>query len=123
MVFASRMILSHCDFFFFFQAEDGIRDRNVTGVQTCALPISPARSGPAAPRCTSAGGRESPPRPACRRARSGGTYGRARARSICPATSCRRREIGRASCRERVEVGGGGGAVERKEKYTESELE
>src|SRR5699024_11874677 len=24
-----------------FQAEDGIRDRNVTGVQTCALPISP----------------------------------------------------------------------------------
>src|SRR5437868_9991819 len=28
-----------CYFFFFFQAEDGIRDRNVTGVQTCALPI------------------------------------------------------------------------------------
>src|SRR5207248_6972132 len=28
---------------FFFQAEDGIRDRTVTGVQTCALPISPAR--------------------------------------------------------------------------------
>src|SRR5699024_11574488 len=27
---------------FFFQAEDGIRDRNVTGVQTCALPIFPA---------------------------------------------------------------------------------
>src|SRR5699024_12170442 len=28
---------------FFFQAEDGIRDRNVTGVQTCALPISCSR--------------------------------------------------------------------------------
>src|SRR5438270_1810408 len=28
------------DFFFFFQAEDGIRDLTVTGVQTCALPIS-----------------------------------------------------------------------------------
>src|SRR5699024_11757874 len=28
---------------FFFQAEDGIRDRNVTGVQTCALPISPGQ--------------------------------------------------------------------------------
>src|SRR5699024_11851409 len=28
---------------FFFQAEDGIRDRNVTGVQTCALPISLAQ--------------------------------------------------------------------------------
>src|SRR5690625_7015694 len=27
--------------FFFFQAEDGIRDGHVTGVQTCALPISP----------------------------------------------------------------------------------
>src|SRR5699024_11237348 len=26
-------------FDFFFQAEDGIRDRNVTGVQTCALPV------------------------------------------------------------------------------------
>src|SRR5207248_4017298 len=33
------MFLLFC-FFFFFQAEDGIRDRTVTGVQTCALPIS-----------------------------------------------------------------------------------
>src|SRR5207237_1787798 len=32
---------SVCFFFFFFQAEDGIRDSSVTGVQTCALPISP----------------------------------------------------------------------------------
>src|SRR5260370_29225886 len=30
--------------FFFFQAEDGIRDSSVTGVQTCALPISTARA-------------------------------------------------------------------------------
>mgnify|MGYP000621928807 CR=1 FL=1 len=29
--------------YFFFQAEDGIRDRDVTGVQTCALPISASR--------------------------------------------------------------------------------
>src|SRR5260370_15152052 len=41
----------HCaamlSFFFFFQAEDGIRDSSVTGVQTCALPILPrmAQSG------------------------------------------------------------------------------
>src|SRR2546425_8770690 len=28
-------------YFFFFQAEDGIRDKLVTGVQTCALPIYP----------------------------------------------------------------------------------
>src|SRR5207249_5661695 len=34
---------------FFFQAEDGIRDRNVTGVQTCALPIC---SGEAALKVT-----------------------------------------------------------------------
>src|SRR5699024_11346605 len=34
--------------YFFFQAEDGIRDRNVTGVQTCALPISPVLNYPEA---------------------------------------------------------------------------
>src|SRR5207237_7762452 len=35
------IILSHVShLFFFFQAEDGIRDSSVTGVQTCALPIS-----------------------------------------------------------------------------------
>src|SRR5215813_8380982 len=33
-------------FFFFFQAEDGIRDADVTGVQTCALPISPCIDRP-----------------------------------------------------------------------------
>src|SRR5690606_40969516 len=33
--------------FFFFQAEDGIRDFHVTGVQTCALPICPRPSTPA----------------------------------------------------------------------------
>src|SRR5438093_9416367 len=38
-----------CCLFFFFQAEDGIRDWSVTGVQTCALPIS------AAPRVAIAG--------------------------------------------------------------------
>src|SRR3989337_189772 len=35
-----RLYSVRCDvFFFFFQAEDGIRDATVTGVQTCALPI------------------------------------------------------------------------------------
>src|SRR5437667_3879036 len=33
-----RGLVSLC-LFFFFQAEDGIRDRDLTGVQTCALPI------------------------------------------------------------------------------------
>src|SRR2546425_8830796 len=32
------------DFFLFFQAEDGIRAKLVTGVQTCALPILPRRA-------------------------------------------------------------------------------
>src|SRR5690554_6437024 len=31
--------MQYCCCFFFFQAEDGIRDADVTGVQTCALPI------------------------------------------------------------------------------------
>src|SRR2546429_4618740 len=39
-VCANTRIFSCCLFFFFFQAEDGIRDVAVTGVQTCALPIS-----------------------------------------------------------------------------------
>src|SRR2546430_10997267 len=34
------VVVSVLFFFFFFQAEDGIRDLTVTGVQTCALPIS-----------------------------------------------------------------------------------
>src|SRR3712207_7710761 len=34
------VIVEYC---FFFQAEDGIRDIGVTGVQTCALPILPSR--------------------------------------------------------------------------------
>src|SRR5699024_12197946 len=37
-------------YFCFFQAEDGIRDRNVTGVQTCALPISRRKGGHPAKR-------------------------------------------------------------------------
>src|SRR3989449_10959667 len=38
------MASSFC-FFFFFQAEDGIRDVAVTGVQTCALPIFLTKNG------------------------------------------------------------------------------
>src|SRR5437868_12947166 len=44
-------------FFFFFQAEDGIRDRNVTGVQTCALPISTQTPPPTPQRAVPAGHR------------------------------------------------------------------
>src|SRR5947209_17380491 len=40
MLIASGYITVLVSFIFFFQAEDGIRDIGVTGVQTCALPIS-----------------------------------------------------------------------------------
>src|SRR5207249_7885189 len=82
--------------FFFFQAEDGIRDRNVTGVQTCALPIS---------RRFTAEARRTPTAPAPLSSSSSGR------RTRSPASG---REIGRASCRERVEVAGVAGAVQRK---------
>ena len=71
-------------FFFFFQAEDGIRDWSVTGVQTCALPICAVEvDGPshylkdAAGRCVTENGST-----------------RFKSRLL--------RQIGRASCRERV---------------------
>src|SRR5207249_9148259 len=92
-------------FFFFFQAEDGIRDRNVTGVQTCALPISgrPARrcwaTSTTRPRNTSASRR--PARPGV-------------SATSATASDWRQIEIGRASCRERVEISVGGGAVKKK---------
>src|SRR2546422_2665484 len=41
--------------FFFFQAEDGIRDVAVTGVQTCALPISRPPERPSEPSQSAAG--------------------------------------------------------------------
>src|SRR5258706_10162585 len=40
LVFKCLYFSQSSKFFFFFQAEDGIRDWSVTGVQTCALPIS-----------------------------------------------------------------------------------
>src|SRR2546422_4875539 len=51
--------------FFFFQAEDGIRDVAVTGVQTCALPISdaPGRGGAGGPSGDHGGTGLSPPGP------------------------------------------------------------
>src|SRR5699024_11729006 len=88
----------------FCQAEDGIRDRNVTGVQTCALPI-PLLGEPAA----DGGGkapippRESPRHFADRRDESVivGYY-----------TSRRKCQIGRASCREREELAVGAVSVD-----------
>src|SRR5689334_24338142 len=54
-----------CFFSFFFQAEDGIRDGTVTGVQTCALPIysgqGPATAWPRAARVRRLPPRDAPP--------------------------------------------------------------
>src|SRR5437762_12768722 len=80
--------------FFFFQAEDGIRDTSVTGVQTCALPIFPLsllagyllRAFPL-PRTERLSG-DSPPEATAEHRR---------------ASQARPAEIGRASCRERAE--------------------
>src|SRR5258708_27316608 len=88
-------------FFFFFQAEDGIRDDLVTGVQTCALPIyrhRQVRSHRAQDRGDPRQHRDArllPPsrRGRARRPRHGGPRGRG------PGAV---EQIGRASCRERV---------------------
>src|SRR5205823_10335395 len=85
---------------FFFQAEDGIRDKLVTGVQTCALPIShPALQRHAhrmrrTPHARASG---------CLAGGAGGFSAGA------VAVGQRGSEIGRASCRERVAAAGGGG--------------
>src|SRR5688572_13028204 len=56
--------LTMCLLFFFFQAEDGIRDLTVTGVQTCALPISNQLRGSGAPTGDRAQAPTAPPAPA-----------------------------------------------------------
>src|SRR2546430_6367892 len=87
-------------FFFFFQAEDGIRDLTVTGVQTCALPISPHLSrGRSASRSAARLGRGSH--------RRGHTLPVVLGRDLAGAAAVHvdreiLDQIGRASCRERV---------------------
>src|SRR5438876_11527402 len=86
---------------FFFQAEDGIRDGRVTGVQTCALPISLVALG-----------RVRLPRPipmgaialVCAAVALVGPFLRNDLGTM---------QIGRASCRERVEIYVDGGALKR----------
>src|SRR2546430_9064196 len=99
---SSHGINERSSFFFFFQAEDGIRDLTVTGVQTCALPISDnstatattrAAAPPAAPRAPD------PDRIAPSSLQPGCAYhnGKGMEGTWNPC-----RQIGRASCRERV---------------------
>src|SRR5690606_41110581 len=88
---------------FFFQAEDGIRDFHVTGVQTCALPISgrAAQRAERSPQC--AGSAVWVPRIATKRPRRSSLMLQARSAALAiafvPGASFSR-AIGRASCRE-----------------------
>src|SRR5262249_58665937 len=89
---------------FFFQAEDGIRDWSVTGVQTCALPILRVAVATKRPSAESAASSRK-----CVLSSAATTGNSLIIRR--PATSHRRTElplvagkIGRASCRERVEM-------------------
>src|SRR5256885_3202087 len=86
---------------FFFQAEDGIRDYKVTGVQTCALPIY--RSWQDRPRNGKRA--DGPAIDAARLDQDRRTVQKVLGRAIWPVagrSSPADREIGRASCRERV---------------------
>src|SRR5207237_1776427 len=84
-------------YFFFFQAEDGIRDSSVTGVQTCALPIclhhEDRHDGRI--RLRADAGTRPEFQPPLRAAQ-------ARRHRRAVAERDRAAEIGRASCRERV---------------------
>src|SRR5207248_7417416 len=71
-------------FFFFFQAEDGIRDRTVTGVQTCALPIWPPPPRRARPHRTR---RRRPARRPSRAAVPASSGDRVIAATSCPAAT------------------------------------
>src|SRR5690606_39658014 len=105
-----------------FQAEDGIRDFHVTGVQTCALPIfSRSRSSlPLLKKGTALAGTStvSPVR-GLRPVRAGrlrtekAPKPRSSTRPPSDRVSVMQPKIGRASCRERVEIADVGGLVTR----------
>src|SRR5256885_9478307 len=94
--------LCSSEYLFFFQAEDGIRDYKVTGVQTCALPIF-GRAAELLARIDAvlaqARGARAPrlEKPTLRPQRA-----RPMAALALSDTGRRHHEIGRASCRERV---------------------
>src|SRR2546425_3792478 len=97
---ADPLVRGVCFPFFFFQAEDGIRDKLVTGVQTCALPIwvrPTVRPSGRHATLRTASVTLCPPKP----------NELDSATSTCRLTAwfgaeSRSQEIGRASCRERV---------------------
>src|SRR5256885_11077949 len=99
---------------FFFQAEDGIRDYKVTGVQTCALPIFGRRvaghAGDAAAEHRAMGFAARPYPLAVPEAGEHGRVDWGGVRSV----SARGAGIGRASGRGRGEISVGGGSLKKK---------
>src|SRR5258708_30109812 len=97
-----RLRVEDVTLFFFFQAEDGIRDDLVTGVQTCALPICSTISSTASRVVPGIG--ETIARSEAVRQFSSVDLPTLGWPMIAILTSCRASsiEIGRASCRERV---------------------
>src|SRR5256885_9453354 len=89
-------------FFFFFQAEDGIRDYKVTGVQTCALPIFQLAVRPRAARAKPSTWLPESPMKAAAGRPGRRLKGRKAAHASASARASAKTEIGRASCRERV---------------------
>src|SRR5947207_10586664 len=87
-------------FFFFFQAEDGIRDHCVTGVQTCALPIYGGRERRYWEMSQGRASRSH--RSARAPVQMPGKYILKREKSTQLVTFFQLAKIGRASCRERV---------------------
>src|SRR5690606_41062842 len=94
--------------FFFFQAEDGIRDFHVTGVQTCALPIFKELNHRNVVPCVGLGAarsglvvafRRAYPNPLLLMAKAHAAEERRDRRALYPSVPL---EIGRASCRERA---------------------
>src|SRR5687767_15814192 len=102
---------------FFFQAEDGIRDKLVTGVQTCALPISKAVVTGDPTQVDLPGHKRSGLIEAIRilRGVDGIALMEFQKRDVV------RHEIGRASCRKSVDLGGRRMIKNTNEKYRSAE--
>src|SRR2546429_857532 len=99
-MFVVSVLFAGWVFFFFFQAEDGIRDVAVTGVQTCALPIlcsvAERRGGPTTGTRIVSSAETIATRAAAPPTRNPKTP------SPTARSAASLRQIGRASCRERV---------------------
>src|SRR3712207_9508376 len=103
--------------FFFFQAEDGIRDIGVTGVQTCALPIFAV----VVLAVTAWFWRVTRPVPGALEPLAGMSPRRFRRQTEDEREGDLHalHEIGRASCRERVEISVGGASLKKKKNISD----